>query len=211
MKRKSKAKTAGKRSFKVFWTDFFRHNCYYILLGILLIAGIALGANMGMDQDHLSFIFSQYISGRTSASAFNEVFVYSFSSISVLLAAAMLLGSSFIGVGLTPLLLLFRGLGIGASMRYILNLYASYGIFVNIFCILPYVLLTSILLIFACKNSIRFSLRLGVSLFRSVAFPDFKNQIRQYLMIFLLCFLSAAAFAALDTVLSLTVIQFFVP
>ncbi len=137
---------------------------------ILFLLGMIYGAVMVSvssqeSLDKMSFITGQFIDKRAQQSIFLTFFNSLYSS-GILLAALFVLGFCAIGHPVSLFIPFFRGLGLGLSMGY---LYQNDGLKGVVFCLLliiPQAFFSTLSLILATRESVRFS-----NLFLSLLFP----------------------------------------
>lgn len=163
-----------------------------MILAACFLLGVLIGAAMLSTADqtateNLSFLFQGFIQNRGSAGFFSSFFS-SFSSALLILLISFLSGFSAISTPFIFLIAVYRGLGIGMTAGYLYsnNGLAGIGFFAGV--VAPGAVAISLTLIYACKESIRFSMIFLRPLYRpfpgTSALPALKIYLRRYLMFF---------------------------
>lgn len=174
-----------------------------VVLSLFLIAGMVGGAiyvrNAGYSMlGQMDFLFAGDFKARISE-PYLSIFIASFASSFLFLFACFLCGLSMWGTYMIPLVLVFRGFGLGITSGYLYAAYGGKGILFNLCIILPGAFVCCFSLLLASREGIRFSRRLASSC--GSASLD-RVQIRLYLLRFG-AVLGMAFFAALiDLLLS---------
>ena len=107
-------------------------------------------------------------------------FISSFSSNFLLWIGMFFLSTSLFGVLLTPLILIFRGIGLGLTARYLYLIYSFKGIVFYILVLLPGILMSSICFIFLLINSEKFSTKVTKRFFSKATQPSLWNDMIIY-------------------------------
>ncbi|MGI6261203.1 MAG: stage II sporulation protein M [Acutalibacteraceae bacterium] len=185
--------------------DLARLRSWLLLCGILLF-GMALGALLcrgtaGLPQSGVALLVDEF-RARRSDQSFWLTFASSFEALFVLFLILFLSGVSAAGVAAVPLVLLFRGAGIGLVMGYFYAAHAFRGFLYVLVMILPNAFLSTLAFLVLGRESMRLSLRI-FRVFRPDApgesiWPGFRLYcIRSGLILILLC-----VSALLDSVLA---------
>ena len=145
--------------------DAVRENWELVLLALFLLAGMVCGAfyarNAGMDAiSRLDFLFSGNFKARISEPVL-LTFTASFASSFLFLFACFLCGLSMWGAFFIPLILIFRGFGLGLTSGYLYSAYGIKGILFNFSVILPGAFFCCLALLLAAREGIRLSHRLS--------------------------------------------------
>lgn len=132
-----------------------------ILLALCFLGGMVLGAILArsIDQTILSkidFLFVSNFQERAVQPVFS-VLTASFSSSFLFLFACFLCGLSVWGVFMVPVILFFRGIGLGMTSGYLYALYGFHGVIFNFLVILPGAFLCCLALLLAAKESMHLS------------------------------------------------------
>ena len=133
----------------------------FVLFSIILIIGMVLGSiyarNIGENTlEKMDFLFACDFKARTSE-PFSTSFFASFASAFIFILACFLCGLSMWGVFFVPIVLFFRGFGLGLASGYIYLVYSLKGMLFNLFVILPGAYICCISIIFASMESTKFS------------------------------------------------------
>lgn len=172
------------------------------LLGVLIGAVILSRADKTATEN-LSFLFKGFIESRGKDEFFASFFS-SFSSSLLILLVSFLLGFSAISTPFIFLTAVYRGLGVGMTAGYLYgnNGLVGIGFFAGV--VAPGAVAISLALLYACKESIRFSMIFFRPLYRTFpgtsALPALKIYLHRYLMFFFilagasLCDVAVSAF-----------------
>ncbi len=174
------------------------------LLGI--IYGVLLAKADAEVLSLLSFLTDGFTAVRQSRGFF-ALFFGSFGSSAVLLLLSFWLGLSIAAQPFLFLLPFFRGLGLGITVGYLASAYGLRGVGFAAVLLLPYAILSLILLLLSCQSGVRMANALLLGIFRSnkVDTAEFKR----YLIrcgVLLLLLLPASL---LDATLSFLFARFF--
>lgn len=163
---------------KISFTEVRYHIKKYgfaLLAFILLLCGLIFGAiyaeyaSQGF-LDSLDFLFITNLEARLSQNTFGT-FCACFASDFIFLTAVFLLGISPWGIPLLPLILIFKGFGIGLTAGYLFILYSFKGIGFYLLIILPGTFLFSISLVLITVNAFYCSKRIFLAII-SKTFPQ---------------------------------------
>jgi hypothetical protein len=180
----------------------------YCIIAVILLCGIIWGSviasKAGISKESSFGILLQEMLSKSAASkGFLNLFLSSFFSSSLLLCASFVLGLCALGSPGHIALALFKGAGIGLSMGYI---YVEYGIKGFVICtlfIMPWALITSLAIMIACREGIRFSFFMARALLPKGDQPNLWNELINYSYKYVFCFalvLVAAVIEALSTI-----------
>lgn len=133
----------------------------FVLFAIILIIGMAFGSSYAKDTGEsvlkkMDFLFACDFKARTTE-PFSTALFASFASSFIFILACFLCGLSMWGVFFIPVILFFRGFGLGLASGYLYSAYSLKGILFNLFVILPGAYICCIAIIFASIESTRFS------------------------------------------------------
>ena len=178
----------------------------WLLLCGILIFGMALGALLCRKTPELSqsgiALLADEFQARRSDQSFWLTFASSFEALFVLFLILFLSGVSAVGIAAVPLVLLFRGAGLGLVMGYFYAAHAFRGFLYVLVLILPNAFLSTLTFLVLGRESMQLSCRI-FRFFRPNApagslWPGFRLYcIRSGLLLILLC-----VSALLDSVLA---------
>ena len=168
---------------------------WLLLCGILLF-GVALGAMLcrgtsPLSQSGIALLVDEFQSHRSEQS-FWLTFASSFEALFIIFLIMFLSGVSAAGAAVIPLVLLFRGAGLGLVIGYFYAFYSFRGFLYVLVMVLPNAFLSTIVYLVLAKESMRISLRI-FHFFRPGAasetiWPGFRIYcIRSGLMLIVLC------------------------
>ncbi len=179
--------------------SFSKNYRVIVFLSVLVICGMILGAvsisAVNMDFIYkMDFLFLNDFHERISSNHL-EIFISSILSISVFSLIIEFVTLSFFGVLLIPVLMVFKGLGIGMTAGYLYLIHGLKGIAFYILILLPGIFVSSIGLIIFSAESFKFSCKFAKKLLpKSNAVPlwiDFKNYIHKIGCAFLILLFSS--------------------
>ncbi len=147
--------------------ETFKEHWLIIVVGLVLVIGMIFGAVYARSAENtvlekLDFIFFSNYKTRISQTLFTT-FTSSVASSFLFLLLCFLSGMSLWGSAFVPLILFFRGFGLGLTSGYIYAFYGFKGILFNAIVILPSAFLSSVCVIFAARESIRYSVLLAAA------------------------------------------------
>ena len=154
----------SRRTLKEFF-GALRVNYVLVLFSIFLITGMIFGAifakNAGFPAlSKLDFLF--YSNFKTRAvQPFFSVFSASFASSFLFILFCFLCGLSMWGMFMIPVVLFFRGFGLGLTSGYLYAAYGSSGILFNLSVILPGAFVCCLAILLAAREGTRFSRRIA--------------------------------------------------
>jgi stage II sporulation protein M len=173
------------------------------LLTLLVLIGIVIGSliakNGGVqNQSSFSFFMQNAFSASTASKGFMSLLMSAFFSSSILICCAFFLGLCAVGSPAIVLILIFKGAGIGLSIGYLYMQYGLKGVAISALCILPQAVLSSVAIIIACREGLRFSVQLA-----SVVLPTGKqlqlwSTFLEYCYKFVICFVIVFAASIID-------------
>lgn len=138
-----------------------KKNWPFVLFALILMIGMVFGSiyarNIGENVlKKMDFLFACDYKARTSE-PFSTALFASFASSFIFILACFLCGLSMWGIFFVPVVLFFRGFGLGLASGYIYLTYSVKGILFNLFVILPGAYICCIAIILASIESTRFS------------------------------------------------------
>jgi hypothetical protein len=142
--------------------NYKRKNAYaaLIVLSMLFIAGIAGGAVIGAvksDNPLLSALSDSYITLRVGQDFLSRV-VSSFTPAIISLFVTFLLGFDSVLFIAIPLVLVYRGLGVGTALAAIYAGMGVHGIGAAVLIVIPFAVFSGLILIIAVREAMRMSL-----------------------------------------------------
>lgn len=180
----------------------------YILVAALILAGVTIGAvlakraGIGKEQN-FSFLMQEMLTKDAAAKGFGNLFLSSFFSSAVLLCVAYIFGLCAAGLLGEIAVLLFKGAGIGLTMGYVYLQFGVKGVSICALFILPWAIITCLALMVACREGIRFSIRMAVVLSPSGTQEKLWSSFCEYCYKYVFCFflvLVAALIQAAGTI-----------
>lgn len=141
--------------------NFGKNNKILIFLIICIIIGMIAGsaslAYINMEVLHkLDFLFLNDFKERINQSSL-DVFISSFSSLFIFMIFIEMAALSFWGTVLIPLLVTFKGLGLGITAGYLYLIYGLKGIAFYILILLPGIFVSSIGIVLLSVGAFKFS------------------------------------------------------
>lgn len=136
----------------------------WILLCGILLFGMAIGAllcrgSSPLSQDGVALLVDEFQTRRSDQS-FWLTFASSFEALFIIFLFLFLSGVSAAGIAAVPLVLLFRGAGLGLVMGYFYTSFGIRGFLYVVVMILPNAFLSSVAFIVLARESMRLSLRI---------------------------------------------------
>lgn len=169
----------------------------YVGLMILILVGAAIGAmyvrNSGLSRTGLEgtgFFIQDILSADAAKKGILSLSASSFFPMALLLCIAYLLGLCTIGTPFEILIPIIHGAWLGTSMACIDMNYGVKGLGICILFIMPQAIISSIAIMVACREGIRFSWSVAMTIFRGVQNP-LLNNFRTYCYKYVICFLFA--------------------
>lgn len=144
-----------------YYLQNIKDNWKLTLLVFSLVFGLVCGVLITKNAtrpflNKLSFIVENFLDARANQPALRTFFSSLFST-SVYLIAAFFMGMCVCGTPLVPFIPFIRGLGLGLSMGYLYAYQGLKGIAFSALLIVPSAVISSISLIIACHEGMRFS------------------------------------------------------
>ncbi len=149
--------------------DFIKNNKMLLLMSTLLLSSMIFGTisvnKVSLESIRsLDFLFATDFQERIEQSYLNT-FIASMASSFIFVLLMLFFTLSFSGIVIIPLILSFKGLGIGFTAGYLYLIYGLKGIAFHILILLPGIFLSSISLILISIYSLKFSLKYLKKLF----------------------------------------------
>lgn len=176
-----------------------RKNGPFILFFLAAAIGTVFGSLSSRSADagmlkRLDLIFLTNLELRSSQGILS-LFISSFSSVTVFMLAAFLLGLSLWGGALCILIPFFKGYGYGLTAGFVCAAYGMRGFFYNLLVILPGMFISCAVVSMAALHSFKKSLSSVMLLVRSPVKDDPRAQLSSYtftmLRLMLLCAVSS--------------------
>ncbi len=144
-------------------TYFFKNNKLLIFLSVALISGMIFGALgikfIKLDTiKKLDFLFATDFSERNSQPKV-YTFIASFSSSYIFTLLILIMSLSFFGSITIPIIIFFRGVGLGITSGYLYLIYGLKGIAYHILILLPGIFISSIAILLISSHAIKFSIK----------------------------------------------------
>lgn len=185
-----------------------RSDAPFLLFFLTAAAGTFCGALSSKAADagtlkRLDFLFLTNFELRCTQSVISA-FIASFSSVTVFMLAAFLLGLSLWGCALCAAVPFFRGYGYGLTAGYICSAYGMNGFFYSLLVLLPGMFISCAALSFAALCSFKSSIGSVMHLMRSPVKDDPRARLRSYTLQMLRLMLVCAVSSLTDTLCSLS-------
>lgn len=170
----------------------------YIGLMMLIVAGVAFGAlyvkisGVGKPEHTGTGYFMQDIFSSEAASrGFMSLAASSFFPVSLLVCIAFLLGLCAIGFPFELIVPVIHGAWIGVSLAAIDVRYGVKGLGICLLFIMPQALISSLAIMVASREGVRFSRSISKTVFRGIQ-QSFNAVFRIYCIKYVVCFMLAA-------------------
>ena len=165
--------------------NFSKNYRTIIFLSILLLLGMVLGtisiSAVNMDFIYkVDFLFLNDFKERIASSNL-EIFASSLLSLSFFSLLIEFVTLSFFGALLIPVLIAFKGLGIGMTAGYLYLIYGLKGIAFYILILLPGIFVSSIGLIIFAAESFKFSCKFAKKIFPKSDGISIWNEFKNYI------------------------------
>lgn len=177
------------------------------IFAFCLLLGMIIGALMARNADRdflngLDFIFVTNFESRAEQTIF-MIFAASLTSYFLFFVSTLFIGLSTWGALGVPVLILFKGLGVGLSAGYLYQTYALQGFGFYLLIMLPGVLISSIALIVQGREAFDFSKSIWHMVLRSKKRrPEQEINFVQYLIANSYILIVVAIAALVDSLLS---------
>lgn len=192
--------------------EFLKNNLYTLIGFVFLTIGIILGLVLFDEFDYLTeFLngyFSDYISFRNSGGFLKIIFNTYFKSLYLFLIIYVC-GTTLFGVVLVPAFITFLGLFYGSSIAYLYSVFALRGVAFNAMIFLPSSLVLIILLIFASRTAMLFSLQIAKLTLPNSFSGNLVYQFKEYSLKILLISFGGLIVGSLDGLTAISLLKFF--
>ncbi len=189
--------------YKRYFLFFIRENWLIVLFGFLFIFGVWIGTAFiggfnGETLEKLLVLLNGYIS-RREGQGMRQTFLSAF--FSVFWPAALLFFCGFCAISqpLIALVPFFKGLGFGLSASTMLSIYGSSSMGYLIVLLLPGTILSTLVLLFCCKESLGLSYKF-LQVITPPQMPNESPSVGNYCVkyiIFTACLVGVSAFESL--------------
>lgn len=185
-----------------------KNNLFYFFM-VLFLAGMLYGTVFARNAtggllNSLSAVNQSYLYEKGSQSLMTG-FVGALTSSGIFLLIALVSGMSAIGQPVSVALMFVRGLGIGSYTGYLYVQYGGKGVLYSVLLILPGVIISTMTLIVACRESFRLSNVILFSFLKETGKLNktlFMLYIKKFIILFICLVVSAVADTALSFVFS---------
>lgn len=192
--------------------EFFKKNTFLLTVTFIFAVGIFIGVfsfeGFALLKSYSNEYITDYIVLRQNGS-FGGILFNALLNNLALLFIFFLLGTSLFGVITVPVGIALKGVLQGGVTAFLYSSYGIKGVAFNAIILIPCAIVLFIVLLLACRESIRFSLRLAsLTLNKTMPFnmaQDFKEYSSKYLLFSAGCLLSAF----IDATVSLGLIKHF--
>lgn len=166
-------------------TNFGKHHKIMIIFSALVILGMVLGAILisAVTMDFIykiDFLFLNDFKERISSTNL-EIFTSSLLSLSAFSLVIEIAALSFFGALFIPVLMIFKGLGIGMTAGYLYLIYGLKGIAFYILILLPGIFVSSIGIIIFSAESFKFSCKFAKKILPKSNGEPLWNEFKNYI------------------------------
>ncbi|OJU11706.1 MAG: hypothetical protein BGN88_07320 [Clostridiales bacterium 43-6] len=192
---------------------FLKGNRGMLLMAFLLLLGMLIGTLFiknpnAYTTNYVSSLFGDFLSARRGQPFLNTLFI-SFFSVLPFLLALYISGLCALGMPACIFIPAFRGLGLGLTAGYLYATLSLKGIAFFALIIIPGAFISSIVLILAGRESLRFSSEMFKILLPSVRPNTLHEEFRRYSIKFLVLVLILFASSIMDALMSAAFFGFF--
>ncbi|MBO4693652.1 MAG: hypothetical protein J5659_04610 [Clostridia bacterium] len=192
--------------------SFIFKNKLYLLMCLSMVAGVITGslslAGNGSAKSLFSYLFNYYINTRQDVGFF-KVFISSFFYYTQAGIFFFIIGTSIVGVILSPLLCCVLGIYFSGIAAFAYNKYALKGIAFNAIILVPVVVFVFVFAFVAAKEAFCFSnviIRITLPKSRPANISgEFKIYSGKFIIVLLLCILAAI----IDAAVSVSFLRYF--
>lgn len=186
--------------------DFFKKNSFLLAVTFIFTVGVFIGVlsfgSYERLEDYATDYITEYITLRQNSS-FGGIFLDSLLESLSILFLFFLLGASLFGVITVPSAVLLKGMLQGGVTAYLYSAHGLRGIAFNAIILIPSTLVFLIVIIVACRESVRFSLKFSsLTLNKTIPFnmaEDFKEYSIKYLILAAVSLVCALIDAAISS------------
>lgn len=193
-------------------SQFLKANLFSLIglafLAIGIIVGLVVFNDFAFFPDILKKYFSSYISFRQNNSFLKIVFNSFLQSIYLFLIIYVF-GTTLFGVVLVPVSIAFFGVFYGAAVAYLYTEFALKGVAFNAMIFLPASILLLLLLIFASRTAMIFSLHIARLTLPNLLRGDLALQFKEYSLKILLISSGGIVVGLLDGLTAISMLKFF--
>lgn len=192
--------------------NYFTQNKTLIISLIIFILGIIFGILIEDKYETFTNFTVKFLEGYINlrkTGRFLKIFSNSLFSYLLILLFFLISGTSLFGVVTVPISLCFCGIFFGNITSYLYSEYSLKGIAFNAVILIPSSIIFLILLIFVCKESVNFSLKISsLTITKGVSY-NLPNQFKRFLILFLIFTGVAIISAVFNSIISLSFIKYF--
>lgn len=186
--------------------EFFKKNSFLLTITFIFTVGVFIGVfsaeNFNYLKDYSKEYITEYVVLRQNGS-FGGIFLDSFLSSLLVLFLFFVMGASLFGIVTVPASTMLKGMIMGGITALLYSTYGIKGVSFNAIILIPSSIVFLMMLLLACRESIKFSLKLAtLTLNRTMPFnmaQDFKEYSVKYLLFSVGCLLSAFIDAIVST------------
>lgn len=193
-------------------SQFLKANLFSLIgfafLAIGIIVGLVVFNDFAFFPDILKKYFLSYISFRQNNSFLKIVFNSFLQSIYLFLIIYVF-GTTLFGVVLVPVSIAFFGVFYGAAVAYLYAEFALKGVAFNAMIFLPASILLLLLLIFASRTAMIFSLHIARLTLPNLLRGDLALQFKEYSLKILLISSGGIVVGLLDGLTAISMLKFF--
>ena len=185
--------------------DIKRTRVIFLLFGAIVI-GVILGTLIYCMKDDKSIFLSDRLNHGfiklSERQSILSVFYRAISGTSLLVILLFLSGFCSISQPAEIFILFYRGTALGISISYIYGVYGAKGILVSAAMILPHALITSVVLVLAAREALRFSNLYMFYLTRQTPDESLRPQLKLYLIRFVVLMAFVLVSSLIDCVIT---------
>lgn len=197
---------------KLRFTTFLVENKILIIALFSLLVGIIFGTVMFDRYEKLNSFTADYLENfiilRTDGT-FIKIFLNSFFNSAVVLLIIMIFGTSMFGVVTVPLTTAVLGIFYGSVTAYLYSQFALKGIAFNAVIFLPSSIIFIIILMFACRESVKFSFKISYLTVSQTVSCNLSLEFKRFLIMFLIFLCGSVLSALTDATVSHAFIKYF--
>lgn len=191
--------------------NFFAKNKYLIAVSLLYLCGVILSILLYSKKGsavNWQGVFKEFYLTRNSAGFFNSYLKSLLFFISVL-SLIFTAGTSVIGVGIIPAVILVTGCFMGGLTAYLYVTYSLKGIAFNALIVLPVAVIFIIVLFFGARSAFEYSVYLSKLAVKRHSAGNGALSFRAYSRVFLILAVALTILSFVDTLLSKMFLRLF--
>lgn len=205
-----KGRVLSLKRFSIF--ENLKTNTFLITITLLFTIGLLIGVFSQNDFLFLKNFSTEYIAEYISlrnAKGFGNIFLNSLLNFLREIFVLFLLGTSFFGIVMVPLVLLFKGIILGGATAYLYSTFSLKGIAFNAVIIIPPTLIFLIILFLCSRESVRFSIKLSCLTLPKGLPVNLSSDFKDYTVKYLILALGTIVCALIDAIISTGIIKYF--